>query len=138
MQNLITNSRDAFSETSAGKNSIQFTTDLIAGGVHLRYQDNASGMGPDVLKNLFTPFFTTKTAGQGTGLGMALIHQIVQEHQGKITVESQVGQGSVFELFFPLYQGQDSGGRGVTDKGEAPRRQKIVEVSTLRYSMGQD
>ena len=68
----------------------------------LSVEDTGIGMGDDVLKNIFTPFFTTKSAGQGTGLGLSVVHGIVTLHGGTIRVESKPGHGSLFEISFPL------------------------------------
>jgi signal transduction histidine kinase len=75
------------------------------GGDHdvcLSVEDTGVGMSEDVLKNIFTPFFTTKSAGQGTGLGLSVVHGIVSAHGGSIRVESKPGQGSLFEIQLPL------------------------------------
>jgi CheY-like chemotaxis protein len=58
-------------------------------------------MDQETLQRVFEPFFTTKEAGEGTGLGLAVIQGIVQDHEATITVESEVGRGTSFELFFP-------------------------------------
>jgi CheY-like chemotaxis protein/two-component sensor histidine kinase len=63
--------------------------------------DNGAGMPPDVVKQLFTPFFTTKEVG-GTGLGLAICHRIITSHGGSIEVESTPGQGSIFRVLLPL------------------------------------
>ncbi len=58
-------------------------------------------MPPDVRDRIFEPFFTTKPAGQGTGLGLSISLGIVQEHGGRISVDSQPGQGSTFTVWLP-------------------------------------
>jgi two-component system NtrC family sensor kinase len=68
----------------------------------LRVEDNGLGMREEVKKNIFLPFFTTKDVGQGTGLGLAVVHGIVKSHGGTIHVTSQKGKGSCFEIKLPI------------------------------------
>jgi signal transduction histidine kinase len=70
--------------------------------VSLMVEDTGTGMDGEVLKKIFTPFFTTKDVGQGTGLGLPVVHGIVTSHGGSISVESDVNQGSRFEIQLPL------------------------------------
>ncbi len=76
--------------------------------VGLRVEDTGAGMTEEVLKQIFTPFFTTKEAHEGTGLGLAVVHGIVKSHGGAITVHSDVGKGSCFEVMFPVESPDDS------------------------------
>lgn len=64
--------------------------------------DTGCGMSEDVLNQIFDPFFTTKRDGKGTGLGLALVEQIIQSHKGFIEVGSRLGEGSVFRIYLPV------------------------------------
>jgi two-component system, NtrC family, sensor kinase len=73
--------------------------------VEIRIQDNGGGIDEGALSQIFDPFFTTKPIGQGTGMGLAMSHQIITEdHQGSLTCESEVGKGCVFILQIPMNQ----------------------------------
>jgi signal transduction histidine kinase/CheY-like chemotaxis protein len=77
--------------------------ELVAGDyLEVVISDDGHGMTPDVLKRIFEPFFTTKEVGQGTGLGLAAVHGIIEDHGGGIFVESEVASGTVFRLWFPV------------------------------------
>ncbi|MBF0399350.1 MAG: HAMP domain-containing histidine kinase [Magnetococcales bacterium] len=69
--------------------------------VELQVQDSGSGVDPEHLERIFDPFFTTKPVGKGSGLGLAVVFEIVEEHEGAILVESQPGQGTLFRLCLP-------------------------------------
>jgi two-component system NtrC family sensor kinase len=68
----------------------------------LRIQDNGKGIDSENLKRIFTPFFTTKPVGQGTGLGLPVCYGIVEKMGGSIKVQSSVGKGSTFIIALPL------------------------------------
>jgi PAS domain S-box-containing protein len=72
--------------------------------VRLRVEDNGHGMAPQLLERIFDPFFTTKGPGEGTGMGLAVVHGIVTSHGGIINVRSEPGDGTAFHTYFHAYE----------------------------------
>ena len=100
--NLLLNAKEAM----PGGGRLRVAT-LVNGHVEALVSDSGSGIAPEHLKRIYDPFFTTKTAPRpgdkrGTGLGLSVSYGIIQEHAGKIHVESAIGAGTTFHLEFPL------------------------------------
>ncbi len=74
--------------------------------VRLTVSDTGHGMSPEVIERIFDPFFSTKKKGEGTGMGLSVVHGIVQSHGGTLTVDSTPGQGSVFKAYFPAIESE--------------------------------
>jgi two-component system, cell cycle sensor histidine kinase and response regulator CckA len=110
--NLCINARDAMPE--GGKLTLTVEALHLAPGDTLlpaeaaagdytciTVEDCGTGMSQEVLPRIFDPFFTTKEAGKGTGLGLAMVREIVHQHEGFVRVESTLGKGSSFRVFIP-------------------------------------
>ncbi len=111
--NIVSNSKDAI-----GRNGVVeiFTDRVVINGdfikrygfglpgeyALIKIKDNGCGMDKETLKKVFEPFYTTKEAGKGTGLGMSIVYSIVKQHNGYITVESEKGKGTEVNIYLPL------------------------------------
>ncbi|MCP6763110.1 MAG: ATP-binding protein [Fischerella sp. CENA71] len=112
--NIISNAIDALEEAFFNKLSsvdnklnpqILIHTNKVAGNrVDVRITDNGCGIEPKNQDKIFEPFFTTKDVGKGTGLGLWICYQIIQKHQGKIEVNSLLGEGTTVTVTLPLVQ----------------------------------
>jgi len=95
---LLVNAGDAMKEGGA----VTIGCDVIGNEVRLRVHDNGPGIPEDLRERIFEPFFSTKEDGHGTGLGLAIAQGIVEQHQGTIQVQSEVGKGTEFLIQLPL------------------------------------
>ena len=103
--NLAVNARDAM----IGGGHLMLETSTMEGNpayVCLRVSDTGSGIDPEHLPHIFEPFFTTKDVGKGTGLGLATTYGIVQQHGGRIEVDSEPGRGTTFRVLLPAPPGE--------------------------------
>jgi signal transduction histidine kinase len=96
--NLVVNAIQAMPE--GGKLDIRTRT--RGDHISIFVEDTGVGMSKEILKQIFLPFFTTKDVGEGTGLGLSVVHGIVTSHGGTIKVDSTVGLGTTFEIILPL------------------------------------
>ncbi|MFQ5638233.1 MAG: PAS domain S-box protein [bacterium] len=129
LMNLFTNARDAMPH--GGKLTLktrnltkeELPAQLKGRGepkdyVQIVMTDTGTGIVKESLSRIFDPFYTTKEVGKGTGLGLAVVHGIVAQHEGHVEVESEVGRGATFKIFFPA----------VTDAEAAEENQKKMSV----------
>ena len=100
--NLLVNAVQAIEATERGDGCIMITTEEKAGEVIIEISDNGCGICEENLPRIFTPFFTTKGVGDGTGLGLSITHSIVQDHGGRLQVDSIVGEGTRFRVILPV------------------------------------
>jgi signal transduction histidine kinase len=96
--NLVTNAVQAMD----GKGTLTITTRAHAGWVDVCVQDTGCGIAPEHIDKIMDPFFTTKPVGQGTGLGLSIVRRIVDEHGGRIAVDSTVGVGTSITISLPV------------------------------------
>ena len=83
---------------------VQLKTRVVEGYVVISIQDDGYGIEQENLDNIFDPFFTTKEVGVGTGLGLSISYGIIKDHGGTITVNSEIGQGTTFEIRLPAIE----------------------------------
>lgn len=93
-------------QAEANRIIIRLLPDKAAGRVCIEVEDDGSGMTEETRRRIFEPFFSTRTTG--TGLGLPIVHRIVEEHGGSIAVESQPGRGSIFRLYLPRDEDEET------------------------------
>ncbi len=98
--NLLTNAAQALGERRDG-GVIRIATERRDGKAVITVADDGPGIPPELLPRIFDPFFTTKEVGQGSGLGLSIVHGIVERHGGTIAVDSTVGKGTTFTVSLP-------------------------------------
>ena len=134
IMNLCTNAAHAMSDSGVLSISLQDVTlpsddmdDMASGKTlppgtyqQLRISDTGCGISEDIIDSIFDPFFTTKGIQGGTGMGLAMVHQIVNESGGEIAVASEVGQGAVFTILLPTTQEKEVS-QCIVDSHQLPR-----------------
>ena len=137
--NLVVNARDAMPK--GGRLTIATGAEMVvqeqalqnpssSPGLHiwLAVSDTGCGIAPENLSHIFEPFFTTKEAGKGTGLGLATVYGIIQQHHGWITVTSEVGKGTVFRTCLPAVAGAKAKEKTAPARPPLPRGQETILV----------
>lgn len=114
LMNLLTNAAQAMEENGGilhvnlkdvviDSNRTEPSLELEAGNyIELKVSDTGVGIAPEIIGSIFEPYFTTKGMGEGTGMGLAVVQGLVESYSGKITVETTLGKGSTFTIYFPV------------------------------------
>jgi two-component system cell cycle sensor histidine kinase/response regulator CckA len=114
--NLAINARDAM----PGGGVLTLRSGSCGGEVFLEVEDTGDGMDDTTRARIFEPFFTTKEVGKGSGLGLAVVHGIVQQHGGRIEVESRLGEGSRFRIVLPAAVSEAVLSSALKEEAEVP------------------
>ena len=154
MTNLALNARDAMPD--GGTLSIKTSKRVVESDyanhypngrpghfVCLSVQDTGTGIAEDIVDQIFEPFFSTKDESRGTGLGLAVVYGVVEAHEGWISVDSQVGQGTQFDIFLPAlnvgageFDGDEFGREGeFSNRGREERILLVEDEPDLRQRM---
>ena len=96
--NMVTNAVQAMD----GKGRLELATRNLGDAVQITISDTGCGIPPEHLQKITDPFFTTKPVGEGTGLGMSIVRQIIDEHEGRLDIDSEVGVGTLMTVTLPL------------------------------------
>jgi two-component system, NtrC family, sensor kinase len=103
--NLLINAAHAIEDRfgrNADRGHISISTQKVEDRIRIRIRDNGCGIPEAIRHKIFDPFFTTKEVGRGTGQGLSIVHNVVQRHYGKVSVESQVDVGTTFLIDLPI------------------------------------
>ena len=157
MVNLCTNAAHALGKTEPGSltvklESVEITAESLSekpvelepgSYACITVVDTGCGMPHEVQERIFEPYYTTKKQGEGTGFGLSIVHGIVRKHRGAITVDSEVGKGSVFTLYFPLLKdpsvhASEEDEKTAPKKVEARGRILFVDDDQTILSMGRE
>lgn len=98
--NIISNATQAIEKDGLIEIKVTETKNRVV----FQISDNGCGMSQETIDKIFDPFFTTKSVGKGTGLGLYIVHGVIEEHNGNISVTSEIGKGTTFSIALPLIQ----------------------------------
>jgi signal transduction histidine kinase/CheY-like chemotaxis protein len=153
VMNLLTNAHQAMAGDSGGVLEVELRLvdvgpDIAArhfrldSGTYVRIMisDTGTGIDPDDREHIFEPFFTTKRNGEGSGLGLSVVHGIVRSHEGEITLYSEVGEGTTFHVYLPAAKEKAGGAASAPPDIEADEKHilfvdddaEIVEIESIR------
>ncbi len=121
LANLMANAIQAL-DNHLGKRVIEVTTEKRGDKIRIVVADSGPGIPLQILDRIFDPFFTTKGPGKGTGLGLSICYSIMEEHKGKIWVESEAGKGARFIAELPVVICRDS-----ADESESPGSERELD-----------
>ena len=130
--NLVNNAHQAMMAVTDRERVLRISTGQAGGMVFAHFQDSGTGIPGERLVRIFEPFFTTKESGKGTGLGLSLSLAIVKDHQGTMSAESVLGQGTTIRLELPLIEG------AVQSTAEPEQEGRISRTGSLRLLVVDD
>lgn len=110
--NLIANARDALDQSKSRKRRelvVRTSLSKDKNNVETIFQDTGCGISKENMKNIFNPFFTTKSSSRGIGLGLSITYRIIENHKGRIEVFSEEGNGTTFKIILPMFTPKKDG-----------------------------
>jgi PAS domain S-box-containing protein len=122
------------------ENDINFNSEFKKGTyVRLNVSDTGKGIATEIIPKIFDPYFTTKPIGEGTGLGLSVVYGIIQNHHGEITVNSKIGEGTTFKVYFPRIATEGKRVEAKIDKTIPKGNERIlfIDDEVLMMKMGQ-
>lgn len=135
--NIIANACDAIG-SSKGQIKIQLTHCPKLKQYCVEISDNGPGIPPEILENIFDPFFSTKEVGKGTGLGLSIVYGIIHDLKGSIDVRSETGKETVFTLKFPEFSESDLADLPVLGGEKGLERESKVEIKNIAKIQSHD
>ena len=127
-QNIISNAKDAIAEKMLSGGIIHISSKIEKAKLTITISDNGMGMSEEIQKKIFYPFYTTKEIGAGTGLGMGIIKEAVEGHQGTMELASKHGEGTTITLTFPLAKNTPEAKKSRPSDGVVRSKGKIFVI----------